>query len=402
MMITYRQALDLILSMSQRLPPERLALISAQHRIVAEELIAPYDSPPFDQSLMDGFAVRSADTRLATPDDPVRLVVGQTLTAGAAWQRSIAPRQAIRIMTGALLPAGVDAIIKVEDGETQDGRLIIRHPVARGTHVQRRGAEIRRRTVVVRQGERLTAQGIGTALALGIDSAAVVQRPQVALVAPGDELLPPGAPFEPGKKWCSNLYALVLRTREVGATPINLGIIPDTLGALTAALEEGLAADVVVILGASGGGDHDFAVQAMREVGATLLFRGVATSPGRTVTVARHQQRLIFGLPGSPWATVIGFEVFIRPALCAMLGQRTKLPAYQTARLTAAVQVRRGFTHFIPVQLQAAVDGLHATPIASFIALAQVDTPHLGLLTVPAHRRMLAPGTRVQVQSFTS
>jgi molybdenum cofactor synthesis domain-containing protein len=401
MMIAYRQALDLILSMSHCLPPERLALTSAQRRIVAQDLIAPYDSPPFDQSLMDGFAVRSADTRLATLDDPVRLLIGQTLTAGAAWQASVAPRQAIRIMTGAAMPGGVNAIIKLEDSETQDGELIIRQPVARGTYVQRRGAEIRRRTVVVRQGEALTPQGIGTALALGIDTAAVVQRPQVALVAPGDELLPPGAPFEPGKKWCSNLYALALRAREIGVVPIDLGIVPDTLAALTACLERSLEADVVIILGASGRGDHDFATQAMQEAGATLLFRGVATSPGRTVAVARHRHRLIFGLPGSPWAALVGFEVFIRPALRAMLGQRVKLPLQQTARLTAAVQVRRGFTHFIPVHLQAGVDGLHATPLTSFIALSQVDTPHLGLLVVPAHRRTLLPGTRVQVQPFT-
>lgn len=401
-MIAYRQALDLILAMSHRLSPEHLPLTSAQRRILAQELIAPYDSPPFDQSLMDGFAVRSADTRHATPDAPVQLTIGQTLTAGADWQPTVASGQAIRIMTGASMPGGVNAIIKVEDSETQDGKLIIRQPVARGTYVQRRGAEVRRRTMLLRQGERLTPQGIGTALALGVDTAAVVQRPQVALVAPGDELLPPGAPFEPGKKWCSNLYALALRTREVGAAPINLGIIPDTLDALTASLEQGLEADVVVILGASGRGDHDFAAQAMREVGATLLFRGVATSPGRTVAVARHQHRLIFALPGSPWATLVGFEVFIRPALRAMLGQRAKLPLPQPARLTAAVQVRRGLTHFIPVQLQAGADGLHATPLTSFVALAQVDTPHLGLLVVPPHRRMLAPGTRVQVQPFTS
>lgn len=400
-MIDYRQALDLITGLCHRLPPERLALTAAVHRIVAHDLIAPYDAPPFAQSLMDGFAVRSADTRRATPDNPVRLAIGPTLTAGAAWQRSVAPGQAIRIMTGAALPSGVNTIIKVEDGETQDGRLIIRHPVVRGTYVQRRGAEIRQHTVVVRQGDRLTPQGIGTALALGIDTAAVVQCPRVALVAPGDELLPPGAPFEPGKKWCSNLYALALRAQEIGAEAINLGIVPDTLEALTACLERGLEADVVVVLGASGRGDHDFATQAMQRVGATLLFRGVASSPGRTVTVARHQHRLIFGLPGSPWATLVGFEAFIRPALRAMLGQRARLPLQQTARLTATLQVRRGLTHFIPVHLQAGVEGLHATPLASFVALAQVDTPHLGLLVVPPHRRRLASGTRVKVQPFT-
>jgi molybdenum cofactor synthesis domain-containing protein len=402
MMIAYRQALDLILAATKQLPQEHLPLTSAQHRIVAESLVAPYDSPPFDQSLMDGFAVRSADTRAATPEAPVRLPIGRTLTAGDALHQSVPAGQAIRIMTGACMPSGVNAIIKVEESETEDGELVIRRPLAQGMYVQRRGAEIRRRRVVVRQGERLTPQGIGTALSLGINTAAVVRCPRVALVAPGDELLPPGAPLEPGKKWCSNLYALALRTRDIGAVPINLGIVPDTLSALTERLERGLEADVVVILGASGRGDHDFATEAMREVGAELLFRGVATSPGRTIAVARHQHRLIFGLPGSPWATFVGFEVFVWPALRVMLGQRSKLPLKQTARLTSAVQLRRGVTHFIPVRLQSGVEGLRATPLRTFIALAQVDTPHLGFIVAPPHRRILASGTPVQVQSLIS
>ncbi|MCZ6873431.1 MAG: molybdopterin molybdotransferase MoeA [bacterium] len=402
MMIAYRQALDLILAATERLPQEHLPLTSAQHRIVAEALVAPYDSPPFDQSLMDGFAVRSAATRSATPEAPVRLPIGRTLTAGDALHQSVAPGQAIRIMTGAPMPAGVNAIIKVEDSETEDGELVIRYPIAQGMYVQRRGAEIRRRTVVLRQGERLTPQGIGTALSLGIDMAAVVKCPRVALVAPGDELLPPGAPLEPGKKWCSNLYALALRARDVGAIPINLGIVPDTLAALTEQLERGLEADIIIILGGSGRGDHDFAIQAMRAVGAELLFRGVATSPGRTITVSRHQHRLIFALPGSPWAAFVGFEVFVWPALRAMLGQRSKLPLKQTARLTSAVQVQRGVTHFIPVRLQADVDGLRATPLTTFIALAQVDTPHLGFIVVSPHRCVLASATQVRVQPLIS
>ena len=401
-MIAYRQALDLILRIASRLPGERLPLTVAQHRIVADDLMAPYDSPPFDQSLMDGYAVRSADTRTAAPDHPVRLPVGSTLTAGDALHESVMPRQAIRIMTGAPIPPGVNAIIKVEDSETEAGVLIIRQPIPRGRHVQRRGEEIRRRTVIVRAGERLTPQRIAIALSLGIDTVEVVRCPRVAFVAPGDELLPPGAPLQPGKKWCSNLYGLELRAREVGVIPVNLGIVPDTLAALSERLEAGLESDVVVVLGASGRGEHDFAARAMDEIGANTLFHGVATSPGRTVLVAHHQHRLIFGLPGSPWATFIGFEVFVWPALRAMLGQHPKLPPMREARLTDAVEVRRGVTHFLPARLQSELDGLRATPLTTSLALAQVDTQHLGLIIVPPHRRAFVPGARVRVQSLMS
>jgi molybdenum cofactor synthesis domain-containing protein len=397
-MLTYRQALEMILRTIHPLAGEHLPLTMAQHRVLATALIAPHHMPPFDQSLMDGYGLRSADTRMATPAHPVRLRIGQTLTAGEVARQAVPPRQALRIMTGSPLPPGINAVIKMEDGELEAGTLVVRQPVPQGMHVQRRGAEVQRQTVVVRVGERLAPQRIGTALALGIDTAEVVRRPRVALVAPGNELLPPGAPLQPGKKWCSNLYALALRAQEVGGDSINLGIVPDTLDALTERLGQGLDAEVVVILGASGRGDHDFATRAMSEIGAELLFRGVATSPGRSIAVARQRRTLLFGLPGSPWAAFVGFEVFVWPALRALLGQRPVIPPTREAVLTTAVQVRRGVTHFLPVSLQPCADGWQAVPLASLLALARAESEGLGLALVPPHRRCLPQGARVRVQ----
>jgi molybdenum cofactor synthesis domain-containing protein len=383
------------------LPAEQLPLAAAHHRILATALVAPHDLPPFDQSLVDGYALRSADTRAATPDSPVRLPVGQTLTAGETLPQSVPPRQVLRIMTGASMPRGVDAVIKIEDGEIEAGRLVVRHPIPRGMYVQRRGTEVRCRTVVLHAGARLTPQRIGTALSLGIDTAEVVRRPRVAFVAPGDELLPPGAPLQPGKKWCSNLYALELRAQEVGCHSVNLGIVPDTLEALTARLRQGLEEDIIVILGASGRGEHDFATRAMTEVGAEILFRGVATSPGRSVTVARCRRTLLFGLPGSPWAAFVGFEVFVGPALRALRGQRPILSPTQEAVLTTAVHLRRGVTHFLPARLQPCADGWQATPVSTLLALARAESQGLGLLVVPPHRRSLPQGARVRVRMLT-
>ena len=258
-MISYRQALDTMLGVASRLASERLALTSAAGRILATALVASHDMPPFAQSLVDGYALRSSDTYGATAENPVRLCISQTLTAGDVLQQPLPPRQAIRIMTGAPIPRGAQTVIKLEDSEVEGDRLVLRHALSAGMYIQRRGAECRRRTVVLRAGERLTPQRIGTALALGIDAVEVVRRPRVALVAPGNELLPPGAPWQPGKKWCSNLYALELRAQELGASSVNLGIVPDTLEALVARLCDGLAEDMIVILGASGRGERDFA-----------------------------------------------------------------------------------------------------------------------------------------------
>ncbi|MEE8290518.1 MAG: gephyrin-like molybdotransferase Glp [Candidatus Tectomicrobia bacterium] len=393
--LSYQQALECLLRIVQPLAAERLLLTAAAGRTLAAAVVAPHPMPPFDQSLMDGYAVRSSDTRIATANRPVLLPLVYTLTAGESLRSPLAPRQAIRIMTGAPLPAGADAVIKLEDGEVQGQNLVIRQPLPGGVYIQRRGAEIRRHTVVVRAGERLTPQRTGLALALGLERVEVTRRPRIAFVAPGDELLPPGAPLQPGKKWCSNLYALAMRAQELGATSVDLGIVPDTLEALTSSLQQGLASDAVVLLGASGRGDHDFAGRAMATIGAEMLLQGVAMNPGRSIAVARHRHTLFFGLPGSPWAAFIGFEVFIRPALRAMLGQPSPPPI--AAVLTTTVQVRRGVTHFLPARLRQSADGWEATPLSDLLSIAQLESHPIGLIPVLPHRRQLSRGARVRV-----
>src|SRR5919198_1393405 len=185
-MISYQQALEILLRVVQPLTSERLPLTTAYGRMVATPLVAPHAMPPFDQSLVDGYALRSSDTRVATPTQPVRLTLGQTLTAGEHLEGPLGPRQAIRIMTGAPVPPGANTVVKLEESEVEAGALVLRQPLPRGLSVQRCGAEIRRGTVVLRQGERLTPQRIGVALSLGLDSVDAMRRPRVALIAPGD------------------------------------------------------------------------------------------------------------------------------------------------------------------------------------------------------------------------
>ncbi len=408
-MLSYHLALQHVRDAAPRLPSESVDLTTASGRVLAADLSAPHAMPPFDQSLMDGYAVRSRDARAATTSQPVRLAIGPTLTAGETLQQTIVPHQAIRIMTGALIPAGLDAVIRLEDAEIQNHALVIRQPLRRGQFIQHRGAEVRPATILCRAGERLTPQRIGMALALGLSEAEVVRTPRIAFVAPGDELLPPGAPLQPGKKWCSNLYALNVRARELGYQNHNLGIVPDTAEALIASLQEGLslsnsssnspsgsrASDAIVILGASGQGDHDFAGRAMAEVGAVPLFRGVAMAPGRSTAVAQCRQTLIFGLPGSPWATFITFELFVRPALDAMLGQ--SVDRSTKAVLTSELQMRRGVNHVFPVRLQPRQSGLEALPLRDLLAVAKVETDSLGMLVTPSNRRRLPAGMTVRV-----
>ena len=401
-MVSYQDALERMLKVVQPLASERLPLTAAYGRMVAAPVVAPHPMPPFDQSLVDGYALRSRDTRTATSAQPVRLMLGQTLTAGEHLAQPMGPRQAIRIMTGAAVPPGANTVVKMEESDVEAGALVLRQPLRRGLYVQRCGAEIRRGTVVLRQGERLTPQRIGMALALGLDSVEVMRCPRVALIAPGDELLPPGAAWQPGKKWCSNIYALDIRVQELGCTSLNLGLVPDTLESLSTQLRRGLETDVVVILGASGRGDHDFAARAMAAIGAEMLFRGVATSPGRSVTVARWAQTLIVGLPGSPWAAFVGFEVFVWPVLRAMLGQRPARPMRQLATLTTPLQGRPGVTSFVPARLQPRGTGWGALPLETMLEFARAESHPVGLIVVPPHRRCLPSGSRVRLQPITA
>jgi molybdopterin molybdotransferase len=400
-MVSYQDALEYMLKGIKPLASERLPLTAAYGRIVATPLVALHAMPPFDQSLVDGYALRSSDTRTATPLQPVRLTLGPTLTAGEYLKQPLGVKQAIRIMTGAPVPSGANTVVKMEESEVEAEALLIRQPLSRGLYVQRCGAEIRQRRVVVRPGERLTPQRLGVAIALGLASVDVMRHPRVALIAPGDELLPPGATWQPGKKWCSNIYALDIRVQELGCTSLNLGIVPDTLESLSTQLRRGLEADVVVILGASGRGDHDFAAHAMAAIGAEIVFRGVATSPGRSVTVARCAQTLIVGLPGSPWAAFVGFEVFVWPVLRAMLGQRPALPVRQLATLTTPLLARPGVTSFVPARLQPRPTGWLALPIENVLELARAESHPVGLIVVPPHRRSLPSGSRVRLQLIT-
>lgn len=402
-MLSYQDALATITQAVQPLPSECMPLTEACGRITATPLVAPHAMPPFAQSMVDGYALRSQDTRAASAAQPLRFaLVGTTLTAGQHYEQPLGERQAIRIMTGAPLPRGADTVVKLEDSTIEAGCLVLCQPLRRGAFMQPRGAEIQRRTLLLKAGEVLTPQRIGVALALGLATVEVYRRPRVALVAPGDELLPPGASLQPGKKWCSNLYALDIRVRELGCTSLNLGIVPDTLTSLTEQLYRGCAADIVIILGASGQGDHDFAAKAMAHIGAATLFQGVATSPGRSLTVTWRDATLFFGLPGSPWAAFVGFEAFVWPALRALCGQNPAVPVPQHATLARPITVRPGITHFLPARLQQRPTGLLALPVTSLLSLARADSSPLGLLIVPPHRRTLARGTQARVQPITT
>jgi molybdopterin molybdotransferase len=314
----FEDARRIILDHVGHLGPERVPLAVAAARVLAEDVAAPWDMPQWDNSAMDGYAVRAAD--LAGEGADAGLEVAGFLPAGVAATAALLPGTAIRIMTGAPLPAGADTIVPIEDTDERDGRVFARRVPAPGDHVRRRGGDIRAGEVVLRAGVVLGPSEIASLASLGRDAVDVSRRPTVAILSTGDELLRPGDPLSPGKIYDSNSAGLAAVVRRAGAEPLVLEIARDERDLLDARLAEGLRADVLITTAGVSVGDRDLVREGLRGLGVREVFWKVDIQPGRPTTFGVAGTRPVFALPGNPVAALLTCELFVRPALRRMLG----------------------------------------------------------------------------------
>lgn len=295
------------------LPLEEVDALTAEGRVLATDLISPEDVPDVPKSAMDGYALRAADGIAE------RRVVAE-LTAGVAPGLLIAPGTAARIMTGAPMPAGADAMIPVELTSEQDGLLRIEHALNPGDNVHKIGQDIARGEPVLSAGIVLGSAEIGLLATLGVTRVGVHRRPRVAVLATGDEVSEPSAPRKAGGVRDSNRYALLAAAREAGCETISLGIAPDDPTAQREAIRRGIeAADVLITSGGVSMGTRDLIKPILAELG-TVHFGRIAFKPGKPTTFATVGNKLVFGLPGYPVSSLVSFEVFVRPALRALQG----------------------------------------------------------------------------------
>ncbi len=316
-MLTYTEALARILAHAAPLAPVPTPLAEALGLILAEDLATAIDLPPFSNSGMDGFAVRFEDVETL----PVTLPVTGEIAAGALDRPTLRPGTALRIMTGAPLPAGADTVVPVEDTEAAaDGGVTIREAETRGQHVRRAGEETRRGEVVVPQGARLRAAEIGMAAAAGHAEVRALPRPRVALVSTGDELAEPGAALRHGQIYNSNAYALAAQVEAAGGVVVQKLHARDTPDALRAAFDACAGADVLLTSGGVSVGEFDYVKAVFAERG-TVDFWRVAIRPGKPLAFGQWGRTLFFGLPGNPASAMVTFELFVRPALRKMAGQ---------------------------------------------------------------------------------
>lgn len=332
-MLTVEDALAQVLSRVEPLGVERVEVMTALGRVLAEPIVSRCTIPPWANSSMDGYAVRAGDTHAV----PVELAVVGRIIAGTLPSRRLGAGEAMRIFTGAPLPEGADAVVPQEDVAADGERVTIAGRVAPGAFVRPEGEDVRVGDVVVQPGGRVGAAEVGLLATLGYSQVRVFRRPRVAILSTGNELADLGTEPGPAQIPNTNTYSLMAQVVEAGAEPINLGVVPDDLGAITERLRWGLtAADVLVTSAGVSVGELDLVREALERSGATLHLWKVSMRPGKPITFGTHAGRPVFGLPGNPVSAMVTFELFVRPALCRMAGAqaidrpRLRVPALET------------------------------------------------------------------------
>lgn len=315
-MLTVEEALEQILSRVKPLPAERVPLMDALGRALAEPIVSGREIPPWANSSMDGYAVRASDTARV----PVKLVVVGTVTAGAVPSRAVGAGEAIRIFTGAPLPPGADAVIPQEDTDAVDGHVTLNASVSVGAYVRPRGEDLRVGETVLTPGAALGPAEIGLLATLGHAQVRVHRRPRVAILSTGNELAELGREPGPGQIPNTNSYSLFAQVLEAGAEPINLGIAGDHLDSIAERLRWGGGADVLLSSAGVSVGDLDLVKTALRRAGAELHLWQVSMRPGKPITFGSLAGHAVFGLPGNPVSAMVTFELFVRPALRRLSG----------------------------------------------------------------------------------
>ena len=334
-MISVEEARERILSFFTRLPAERKPLLEAIGQVLAEDVIAPFDIPPLDNTAMDGYAVRAADTTGATESAPRVLRVVGDLAAGYISEREVGPGEAVRIMTGAPMPPGSDAVVPFEEtdealrgpGElpTKAGQVQVLKAAERAANIRFRAEDVRQGNTVLGAGRVVRASEVGVLASLGVATVAVYRRPVVAILSTGDEITEPGQPLLPGRIYDANAYSVAALVQKFGGVPKLLGIARDTVEDLTAKIREGVAADMIVTSAGVSRGDFDVVKDVLAREGS-VDFWTVRMKPGKPLAFgafAAPDGRRVphLGLPGNPVSSMVAFELFGRPALFTMLGR---------------------------------------------------------------------------------
>jgi molybdopterin molybdotransferase len=382
---------------------ETVELHSASGRVLGVDIYADTDLPGFDNSAMDGYAVAASDTVPAVPGEPLLLRVVDEIPAGGRPTRELGRAEAVRIMTGAPLPTGADAVVMVEDTETisENGTELVRitGSVAPGENARRAGEDVRSGDLVMSRGRLIRPVDIGLLAALGCAAVRVVRPPEVAVLSTGSELVGIADTPGPGQVRDVNSITLCAGIAACGCLPLNLGYVTDNEAELASKIAEGLRHDMFLVTGGVSVGKYDMVKRALAAAGADVKFWKVAIKPGKPLVFAVHDGRPVFGLPGNPVSALVAFEVFVKPALAKLCGRTGLVEPEVFAVIEDDFQKKPGRRHFVRVLVSvrdgryyAKVTGPQGSGMLSSMVRAN------GLAVIPEEAEVVRKGESVRVR----
>jgi len=346
-MIQVDEAREIILSKIGTKGVEKVSLDNALGRILAEDIVAQINNPPMDNSAMDGYAVIAADIQSATPDNPVKLEVVDNVPAGSVSTVTLTNKQAIRIMTGAPIPQGADAVLMQEDTDKNGTGILAKDKAEVGENIRLAGEDVKVGDVVIRKGVAITPSQIGMMAVVGRSNVYVSQRPTVAILSTGDEIIElDGHPTGPCI-YNSNGYMLAAQIRSAGGIPCYLGVAKDDEKDLMEKFDWALKCDIVVSSGGVSVGEYDLVKATLEKMGNEMVFWKVAMKPGKPLAFGKIGEVPIFGLAGNPVSSFVSFEQFVRPAIKKMMGAKEILPRAVQAKLTRTIHKKTGRLQFM-------------------------------------------------------
>jgi len=348
-MIEYADARALVLAAAKTLPAEAVALPESLGRTLARDIKAAESIPPFTKATMDGYAVRAADTRRSgtAAARAVELDVLEDLPAGRLSRKTVGPGQAVRIMTGAPLPAGADAVVMVEDTEKAGRRVTVRREAGPGDNIGLAGEDLEKGEIALERGALIGPAEIGMLAAAGLRRVPVTRRPRLVVIATGDEIVEPGVRKRRGQIRNANGPALTAMALTAGAEAVYLGIARDRNASLAAKLAKARGADILVLSGGVSVGDYDLVKAELEAAGVRPVFWRVRIKPGKPVFFGVRGRQLVFGLPGNPTSAMVTFHLFVRPAIDRLLGRAVPGPVPATAVLGETIVLKPGRTQFL-------------------------------------------------------
>jgi molybdopterin molybdotransferase len=390
-----------ILSCTDLLPPVRLPLELGLGRVLSAPVQAGESVPPFTNSAMDGYAARAQDLSAATLTRPVRLQVLADLPAGKRSDLTVGPGQAVRIMTGAPLPAGADCVVPVEETDAGTAQVEIRRALAAGFHVRRAGEDVQAGDPLLDTGTVLRPAELGLLAAVGCSQVSVHPAARVGIITTGDELAGPGEVLLPGQIRDTNSVTMAAQVRAFGGVPLLYPRVRDTRAAVREAVEEAVQrSDLVLTSGGVSVGEYDFVKAVLAEMGARPVFWRVAQKPGNPLAFWVLHGKPVLGIPGNPVATLVCLELYVRPVVRRLMGHGRLFRPERQARLADGYRGRAdGRQHFLRVQVQEREDGLVAQitgPQGSAILSSMAAANALAL--IPPDVAEIPPLGQVQVQ----